>query len=292
MRTASARPLRSASWGTSASVASAVIEGGEHIIEVTDDPTRRFRPPAEGDLLCESCGYILNGLDPSAEAADGRVSRVWRRRWPTASLPDPASSPSPIEDAGGPPAIVLADDRAGAIAAKRNAFTARSLTRTDTPAVARFGRIHRLLAGAGFGLAATFHLAWFAEMFGYLRSWGDVAILALIGLAMTAVSLPMLGWLTRLAVFLTTTESRFWGLRLPSRVVGRAMNFHAANYLPIAAAALTVTAGYRLLLTVGLVTQMSGVPYLVTLCSLVVLSAFWLFESYVVAMRRIRLANF
>ena len=112
------------------------------------------------------------------------------------------------------------------------------------------------------------------------------------GVVLIVVSLPLLGWLTRLAVFLTTTESRFWGMRLPTRVVARAMNFHAANYLPIALATLFVTAGFRLGVVTSVLSPAQGVRYLVVLCSLVVISAFWLFESYVVAMRRIRLANF
>ena len=145
-----------------------------------------------------------------------------------------------------------------------------------------------------FGIAGAFHAMWLAEMRGWVSRWTLLDGLVAVGVAIAfvAVSVPLLAWLTRLAIFLTATESRFWGMRLPPAVVRRAMNFHAANYLPIAALALLVTGGFRLGLATNLFSLANGVAYLITLCSLVVLSAIWLFESYVVAMKRIRLANF
>jgi hypothetical protein len=91
---------------------------------------------------------------------------------------------------------------------------------------------------------------------------------------------------------MTTKESKWWGMRLPEPVLTRAMDFHAANYLPVGVAALTVTGGYRLLYELDLISPFAAVPYLLLLSALVVVAAFWLFESFVIAMRRIRYANF
>lgn len=246
----------------------------------------RSPPPAESDLLCESCGYILNGLDASTM----RDAVCPECGTPIADSVEPGRRRvSPIEEWWTPRAFWQTTWRA--IAAKKR-FYRSVITRVDTPAVARFGRIHRTLAGAIFALAAAFHAAWLAEQWGVVWTWRALAALALVAVVFVAISLPLLGWLTRLAVFLTATESRFWGMRLPSRVVTRAMNFHAANYLPIALATLAVTAGFRFGLFTGAIPPEWGEKYLWILCGLVVASAFWLFESYVIAMRRIRLANF
>ena len=247
---------------------------------------QRSPPPAESDLLCESCGYILNGLD----AASMRDAVCPECGAPLADSIEPGRRrPAPIEEAWTPRTFWQTTWRA--IAAKKR-FYGALITRSDTPAVARFGRTHRRVAGGIFALAATFHAAWLAEEWGVRWTWPNLALLAGFGAILFALSLPALGYLTKLAVFLTATESRFWGMRLPSRVVTRAMNFHAANYLPVAIATLLVTVGFRIGLLTGVLSYAWGVPYLVTLCSLVVLGAFWLFESYVIAMRRIRLANF
>ena len=113
-----------------------------------------------------------------------------------------------------------------------------------------------------------------------------------LALAFSVLAVLMLSQLTRLAGWLTAKEGAFWGMRLPAKVVRRAMSFHAANYLPVATLALLVIAGYRIALMSNLTDASSGVAYLITLCVLVIASAIWLFESYVIAMRRIRLANF
>ena len=248
--------------------------------------SHRAPPPDETDLLCESCGYILNGLDPATLAT--AVCPECGEPLADSVLPG-RRQPSPIEQSWSRRTFWQTTWRA--IAAKK-LFYRNLITRADSPAVARFGRIHRSVAGVLFALAATFHAIWMAEEWSVVWTWKTVGAITIIGVAFIAISVPLLSWLTRLATFLTTTESRFWGMRLPTRVVARAMNFHAANYLPIAVVALAVTAGYRVGILTGLISPAFGVRYLVTLCALVVISAIWLFESYVVAMRRIRLANF
>ena len=117
---------------------------------------QRAPPPAETDLLCEHCGYILNGLDTTT-MRDAVCPECGE---PLADSIDPLRrGPAPIEQRWSP--LTFWQTTWRAIAAKRR-FYRTLVTRTDTPAVARFGRIHRRLAGAIFATAATFHAAWLA----------------------------------------------------------------------------------------------------------------------------------
>jgi predicted RNA-binding Zn-ribbon protein involved in translation (DUF1610 family) len=174
--------------------------------------TQRSPPPDETDKLCESCGYILNGLDPASIS----TAACPECGAPIAESLEPGRrQPAPIERAW--TARAFWQTTHSAILSKR-AFYRRLLTRTDTPAVARFGRTHRLAAAVLFGVAGAFHAAWLAEMRGWIRRWTltDVAMVAGTAVVFIAIAIPALAGLTRLAAFLTTTEGRFWGMRSPS----------------------------------------------------------------------------
>jgi hypothetical protein len=73
------------------------------------------------------------------------------------------------------------------------------------------------------------------------------------------------------------------------------MYFHAAHYLPVAAAAACTVVGFRLWWMFEYRTGNSpadaGVPYLYTLSGQVVISAIYLFRTYWVGMRNILYAN-
>lgn len=135
---------------------------------------------------------------------------------------------------------------------------------------------------------------WMAESSLWVSHWdaAALAILTVVTIILTLLSVLTLAGVTRLAAWLTTKEGAFWGMRLPPAVVRRALAFHTANYLPVAVLAFLVTFGYRIGLMMEWTDASTGVRYLIVLCVLVVAAAFWLFESYVVAMRRIRLANY
>lgn len=135
---------------------------------------------------------------------------------------------------------------------------------------------------------------WMAETRLWTTQWDVTSLLILTAITLGLLFLANITLVngTRLAGWLTSKEGAFWGMRLPRQVVGRAMSFHAANYLPVGLLALLVTAGYRLMLVWNWTDASSGVTYLMTLCVLVIAAAIWLFQSYVIAMRRIRLANY
>ncbi len=148
-----------------------------------------------------------------------------------------------------------------------------------------------MLSAMILAMATTGHLIFSAEIQGTRLDLSWLMVLPVYWLVLAAATHLLLTWLGRLATWLTAKESRFWGMRLPHEVITRAMQFHAANYLPVAVAALIVTWGYQLLLFLNIATLDSAVAYLACLCVVVVGSAFWMFESFVVAMRRIRFAN-
>lgn len=250
----------------------------------------RQNTPAEGDLLCESCGYILNGLDASAR--DGHCPECGE---PLATSVDPSlRRPAPIETAW--TAANFWRTTFSVLLRKRKFFR-ETLTRTgETPSVRRFGFVHRAIAGSLFGLAAGAHLAYTADAQNWTTQprWStrDFVLIGGFTLVLVALSIALLHGVTRLAVWMTEKESRWWGMRLPRAVLVRAMDFHAANYLPVGIMAIVITGGFRLLVESGVLTLGDAVPYLVLLSAAVVVGAFWLFESFVIAMRRIRYANF
>lgn len=246
--------------------------------------------PADTDLLCESCGYILNGLN--ASNTNGVCPECGE---PLADSIEPGHRrPAAVESTrSGFWATTLQ------VLVRKRKFFRQTLSRptsagVDVRRVARFGQVHRAIAGVLFGAAAAVHLAWMAETRGWVYRWTgwEVAKLCGAGIVLAILGVLLVGAVTRVAIRLTTTESRFWGMRLPLPVVTRAMDFHAANYLPVAILAIVLTAGFRLALTLGWLTPLAGVPYLVALSVAVVVGAIWLFESFVIAMRRIRYANF
>ena len=251
-------------------------------------PTRS-PPPAESDLLCESCGYILNGL------ANSPATHCPECGYALAASTEPGHRhPAPIEIAG----TRGFWPTTWQVLFRKRRFFRETLSRptsagTDMLRVVRFGRTHRGSAGVLFGAAAAFHLAWMAETRMIVVRWDGSSIvrLVVIGLFLIGLSVLMLEWVTRLAVRLTTTESRWWGMRLPEPVVRRALDFHAANYLPVGILALVLTAGFRIAMIAGWLDALVGVPYLIVLSVAVVVGAIWLFESFVIAMRRVRYAN-
>lgn len=245
--------------------------------------------PAEGDLLCESCGYLLNGLEARPDAHCPECGE------PLATSLDPAArKPAPIELGWTRQSFWRTT---ASVLFRKRKFFRETLARTgNTPPVHRFGRVHRVISGALFGLAAGAHLAYMADSYLWTTQprWSlvDFLVLGVATFVLAVVSIVLLYQVTKLAIWMTEKESKWWGMRLPRAMLVRAMNFHAANYLPVGLVAVVITVGFRILLELRLITLGDAVPYLMLLSVAVVVSAFWLFESFVIAMRRIRLANY
>jgi hypothetical protein len=162
-----------------------------------------------------------------------------------------------------------------------------------------FAVIHWWIAGSLFALAAAAHADWFLYVIGGIRMF-DIPHAELpvffAGLAgYTFAAYWFLDMTTRLAARLTTWEGSYRGYRVPVETVRRAMYFHAAHYLPVAARAATTVVGFRvwwvLMYRNGVSPADGAVPYLYTLSGQVIVSAVYLFWTYWVGMRNILYAN-
>src|SRR5207237_1964675 len=111
--------------------------------------------PAETDVLCEGCGYTLNGLPDESNCPEcgkpihesiGRERRI-RPAWERATTS---------------PTILGGFVRTTAEVMFRPTHFYRTLaTRLDPTPAALFARIHWIIAAFLFGLAAFNHLNWY-----------------------------------------------------------------------------------------------------------------------------------
>lgn len=241
--------------------------------------SRAAAVPAESDLLCERCGYVLNGLPP-----DGRC--------PECGQPTAESSPALRQ----PPAWERSDDRrpkflrwidtTAAVLFRPKHFFRTTTVRPTGKASTRFAQTHWLLASVLLGAAAFLHVNWF-----YMFTPGRLYFGWPLIIPLVAGTYLFLVGLNRLAAWLTNWEATYRGLRLPLPVVLRGMHYHAAHYLPVAGIAFATVAGYRLGLLRGWLKPESGVTYLYVLSGEVIFAAFYLFKTYWTAMRNLMYAN-
>jgi hypothetical protein len=236
--------------------------------------------PDESDLLCEGCGYTLKGLPLEGncpECGKPIIESVGEHRHPSAfeSKPGIASFFSTTVK-------VL--------------FTPRrfyqTLTSRDASTSARnFSRIHVVLASLLFGFAAIGHLNWLLYTQMGMPSEFSPLVIAEYTLIAAIVGYLLLIGLTKLATWLSAIEAKYWGMRLPHRVVRRGLEFHAVHYIPVGLLAILLVWGYQFLLRQAYIGHTNDTAYLFTLCAAVILCAIYLFGNYWIAMRSMMYAN-
>jgi hypothetical protein len=233
--------------------------------------------PAETDLLCEMCGYTLNGLP-----TDGNCPECG----------------NPVERSLGPsvrqPSAWERDRRFFATTAevifRPTRFFRQTTTRGDSKAANSFGRIHTAIAAALFAGAGILHYWGFLELDSSSGQGRVVSFFIYVAL-FTCTYVAMI-WTMRIAARLTTWEATYRGFRLPIPVVQRGLAFHAAHYLPIAIIALATTGAYQIALKRDwLYWTIHADWYLYVLSGEVVVGAMYLFTTYWIAMRRMMYAN-
>ena len=238
--------------------------------------------PAASDLLCEGCGYVLNGLPDDARCPEcgkpAAESAPELRQPPTWERPAPGSR-TPLRFLGTTAAVLFRPAR----------FFRALPPHSDTSGAAQFARIHYGLASLLLGGAALAHFDWFVTL-GGSRQFHIARQVPLLLLSWAA-AYAALRVTIRLAAGLTSWEAAYRGYRLPLPVVRRALHYHSAHYLPVGLAAVTTVLGYQVLLARYELGPYSATTYLYVLSGEVVFFAVYLFLTYWTAMRNLMYAN-
>lgn len=235
--------------------------------------------PAETDVLCEGCGYTLNGLPETGNCPEcGRP------------IPESVGTHRRLSSFEATGSLRSFLDTTLDVLLRPTAFYSALRARQDTVRSVTFTNWHRLIASALFALAAFGHLLWILDtsLGGIDRPlWLD--LIALAGAFL--IILPLMIGVTALASWLSAIEAKYWGMRLPRPIVRRAMRFHAASYLPVGLLAVAIVWGFRAAMLNRLIPPEKVTWYLYTLCAAVILSAGYLFRMYWIAMKGMMYAN-
>ena len=237
--------------------------------------------PAESDLLCEGCGYVLNGLPEGGRCPEcGKPlaeSAPTTRRVP--AWEEPSSKRSSLSR--------FAATTAECIFSPARFFRQLSVS-PDRAASRRFALLHWSIASVLLGLSAWTHFRWIRLLGGPDDPWVDRLSLP----AFVIGAFVFLAGITRLAAALTSYEAAYRGIRLPLPVVRRGLDYHAAHYLPVALVTAVTIVGYHLYSTFAPEgAALRATNYLYVLCGEAVLAAVYLFKTYWIAMRNLMYAN-
>jgi hypothetical protein len=236
--------------------------------------------PAETDVLCEHCGYVLNGLPPGANcpecgnpAADSDPALRTPTAWEEAAAEGSSSASAFLSTSA---AVLFRPTR----------FYRTLATRADTPQATTFGQIYWIGSSLLFSLAAYAHAVWF--IFGDVR----VRLDAFKWILLAVPTYVFIALMNQLAARLTHWEASYRGLRLTLPVVRRGLYFHAIHYVPVAVLAAATVVAYGYGIQRGLFDPTRTTPYyLYTLSGEVILAAVYLFKTYWTAMRNMMYAN-
>src|SRR5579862_2579350 len=181
--------------------------------------------PAETDILCENCGYTLNGLSENGRCPECGVEIG------VSISPDLRKPPVWEDPLAGPVWKRFIANSAQVIFTPKRFF--RSLnSRGDIAPALNFAKIHWAIAGILLGIACWFHSLWSWDYsLIHSRRPGWISPLILIGAPIgiyLGISITQY-----VAARLTAWEAAYREYRLPHRVVVRAMHYHAAHWLPM-----------------------------------------------------------
>ncbi|MDB5172481.1 MAG: hypothetical protein JWN51_1254 [Phycisphaerales bacterium] len=239
--------------------------------------------PAESDILCEGCGYVLNGLPAGANCPEcGK---------PTAESAATLRHGPAWEQSG--PVLRRFISTTLQLLLHPTRFYRALPTRKTRESSTRFAHAHWMVASLLLGVAGYAHFSWYLYL-GNLPGSLDrlnYPIPAMLVFAMIVYLL--LAATTRVAGWLTSLEAGYWGMRLPLGVVLRGLDYHAAHYLPVSIMGFVTTVGYQALLhwRFFLVNYVSAPTYLYVLCGEVIVAAVYLFKTYWIGMKNMMYAN-
>jgi hypothetical protein len=240
--------------------------------------------PTETDILCENCGYMLNGLPADGNCpecgspVEVSVAERFRRL--------PAWEDGEDSRPGWRRFLITSTE----VIFQPARFYRTHTSRGQVVHAQTFANIHIIIASLFLGLAAWMHWDWYhREIIRYqtLPNWlGAVLLVGLpIGTYFASVSILLI------ATRLTAWEAAYRGYRLPHSVVLRALYYHTAHFLPVALLGFVTCAGYDYLQRVGIFQLTSATAYLYVLCVEVIVGAVYLFNTYWIGMRNVMYAN-
>jgi hypothetical protein len=238
-------------------------------------------PPAETDILCEKCGYTLNGLPESGNCPECGQPII------ASTIEDKRQVPRWEHTASPTVRDFLATTMA--ILFRPTKFFRSLTTRGEIAPAQRFAIWHWLIVSVLFGTCAYVHTNWYL-LFSSLSRLGLITRV-LMWLGLVGATLFAFVLVTSLAAKLTNWEATYRGLRMPLTPVMRGMYYHAAHYLPVGLVALATILGFTQLYNHGFLPATSATTYLYVLCGEVVLGAIYLFQTYWIAMRNMMYAN-
>jgi hypothetical protein len=242
------------------------------------------RAPDETDILCENCGYMLNGLPTSGNCPEcGSTIEI--------SLSTTLRNPPLWELIGDSRPIWLRFLITTAqIIFAPTRFYRTSTSRGEVKRAQQFATVHWIIWVLFTGLAAWAHWDWYERVIDRQSPpapWLRPALLAALPVGIFLATSATI----RLAAALTVWEAAYRGLRLPRPVVLRALYYHSAHFFPVALMALITCGGYDFLQRHGHFQMTSEIAYLYILSLQIVLSAVYLFVTYWIGMRNVMYAN-
>jgi hypothetical protein len=241
------------------------------------------RAPDETDILCENCGYMLNGLPPSGNCPecgspiDLSTSAQFRQ-------------PPPWEDPADPrPRWRKFLVTTAQIIFRPTRFYKSFKSRGDLEPAFRFARIHWIIAAVLYGTTVWIHWGWslalsvrFSVLHNrFLLLWPAICFVAYVAIRLTII----------VAAWLTNLEASYRGYRLPIRVVRRAMYYNAAHLIPVGTVILATVAGYVSLQEQNILGFGTATTYLYVLAGEIIFAAGYLFTAYWIAMSNLMYAN-
>jgi hypothetical protein len=231
-------------------------------------------PPADA-ILCEECGYNLNGASgrcPECGAALERSTASGR------TVTDWEAAPSPVSWLHSRHAALWHPSRFAqtmmARAPRGRSFVFALLEFSITAAWLVMAAVQHLgvLSGRGVAMPPSFLEA--------ADSWP----LLLLAWLLTCAGLLGLMWVT---AWLTAWEAAYRGLRLPQSAAERGLHYHSVHYTTAAMTGVLLIIALRMVHGPGL----THTVYTWVLCGYVLLAAGYVFFTYWAFMRRLLYAN-
>ncbi len=246
-------------------------------------------------LLCESCGYRLDGLPETGNCPECGTPVVESTFASTRRLPAWEQRTSAVS-------FILTS---AASLFRPTRFYRTLKTRVDRQSHRRsavFATIHMALAAAVGGLSIVVHgravrTPWGGMIFfdsSLFRGFGGAVLEWVLLSTLTFIAF----WAVKLlAERLTTWEAGWRGLRLPREVVRRGMDYHVVHVLPVVSLTLLLSVAFHawILLDMpgggGTLLPQIFSGYILALAGICVIGAIYLFWTYWIGMRNMLNAN-